>query len=66
MYMAIIYGYTEIFAFSADMEKAKKKALRKKKELCRDDLEKWTWETVSEYYGARVFLVTDGLVMVDY
>ena len=66
MYMAHIYGWTEVTAFSEDMEKAKKLAVKKKKAFCKDDLNKWTWETVSEYYGAKVFKISEGLVFTDY
>lgn len=65
MYMAIIYGYTEVMAFSEDMKTAQKLALKKKKQLCRDDLDKWTWETASEYYGSKVVLLSEKLVMTD-
>lgn len=60
MYMAMIIGFNPVLAFSEDMEKAKRKAIKEKKSFCKDDLEKWTWETVSEFYGAGVMLVTDG------
>jgi len=63
MYMATIQGWTEIRAFSEDEEKAKKLALKRKKELCRDDLTKWTWETVSEYYGAYTTEIKEGLIL---
>ena len=63
MYMAIIQEWTEVRAFSEDEEKAKKLALKRKKALCRDDLNKWTWETVSEYYGAYTVEIKEGLIL---
>ena len=63
MYMATIYGWTEIKAFSEDESKAKKLAVKRKKELCRDDLSKWTWETCDEYYGATVEELKEGVVL---
>lgn len=65
MFMACIFGYTEIRSFSEDEEKAKKLALKKKKSLCRDDLERWTWETVTDYYGATVEEIKDGLIITN-
>jgi len=66
IYMAKIFGWTEVSAFSFKSEAdAKKKALAEKKRLCKDDLEKWTWDSVEEYYGASVTEITDGLVVLN-
>ena len=51
MYMAVISGWDEVKAFSEDEEKAKKLAIRKKKEYCKDDLDKWNWENVKNIMG---------------
>lgn len=64
LYMANIGGWTEVSAFSADPETAKKNAIRMKKKHCKDDLTRWTWETVSEYYGAAIEEITDGTTLV--
>lgn len=63
MYMAHIDGWDSVQAFSEDKEKAKKMALKQKKEWCRDDLEKWTWEECCNYYGAWVVEIKDGMVL---
>lgn len=60
MYMAYIGGWNEVIAFSNDQKTAEKLAVSKKKSTCRDDLDKWTWETVREYYGAYSIPVNDG------
>ncbi len=65
MYAVKIHGWTEIVVFSADIEKAKRKAVREKKRLCHDDLNKWTWETVTEYYGTSVIEIKEGLMLVE-
>lgn len=65
MYMAIIRGWTSVVAFSEDQEKAKKMAIKKKKSFAKDDLDKWTWDTVSEYYGAFVEEIKEGTVLTD-
>lgn len=65
MYAVKIFGWTEIVVFSADKEKAKRKAVREKKRLCRDDLDKWTWETVTEFYGTSVIEIKEGLMLVE-
>ena len=65
IYMAVIQGWTEIRAFNTDPEQAKKDAIRRKKKLCKDDLSKWNWETVSEYYGAYVEEISNGTVIVN-
>lgn len=62
MYMATIFGYTEVRAFSNSDAVAKKLALQQKKKLCKDDLSQWTWERVSEYYGTEVIEIKEGLV----
>jgi len=38
LYMTIIKGWTEVVAFSTSLEKAKKLAVQRKKELCSDDV----------------------------
>ena len=63
MYMAMIMGWTIVTAFDEDMEKAKKNAIKEKKSLCRDDLERWTWDTVTDYYGTRVEELKSGAVI---
>lgn len=63
MWMAVIKGWTDIEAFSENEEKAKKLALKEKKRLCKDDLEKWTWETCDEYYGAYTIEIKEGLIL---
>ena len=63
MWMAVIRGWTDIEAFSESEEKAKKLALKEKKRLCKDDLEKWTWETCYEYYGAYTIEIKEGLIL---
>lgn len=65
MYMAKIYGYTEVMAFSEDKEKAKKLAIKEKKSFAKDDLKKWSWDTVSEYYGATVIKIKEGTTIQD-
>lgn len=65
MYMAVIRGWTEVAAFSEDAEKAKKMAIRKKKSFAKDDLDKWTWDAVDEYYGAYVTEIKEGLILTD-
>lgn len=70
LYMAKICGWTEVIAFSTDLETAKDLALKKKAILCRDDVEhfdtpKWTWENVDNYYGTIIEEITDGLVLFD-
>ena len=66
MYMAVIRGWNQVVAFSEDVEKAKKLAVKEKKKYCKDDLEKWTWERCSEYYGTIVEEIKDGLVIHDF
>jgi hypothetical protein len=63
MFLAYIGGWNPIIAFAEQEETAKKKAVKEKKERFKDDLEKWTWETVSEYYGAFTQEVKDGTVI---
>jgi hypothetical protein len=63
MYMARIDGWDVVLAFSNNPEKAKELAVEKKKSIARDDLDEWTWETVSEYYGADLVEVKDGMVL---
>ena len=66
MYMAVIKGWTEVRAFSESESKAKKLAIAKKKSLCfGDDLPRWNWESVSEYYGAYTEEITEGVVFVE-
>lgn len=74
MYMVTIMGWTEVTAFSTDLETAKKLALKEKKRLCKDDAQSmlhytnipgpaWSWERVSEYFGTRVEEITNGTVI---
>ena len=68
MYMAKICGWTDIYAFAETEDEAKKLAVAKKKERCKDDYEKpskWNWDTVSEYYGTRLYEVDNGTVIVE-
>ena len=67
MYLAHIDGWESVEAFSEDKEKAKKLAIKKKKEV--KDLErfpmdgKWTWEKCEEHYGAWVIEIKDGMTL---
>ena len=65
LYMAKIGGWNPVIAFASDEETAKKIAVKEKKKWFHEDLKTWTWETVSEFYGAKVELVTDGTVLVE-
>lgn len=65
MYMALIRGWTEVAAFSENPEKAKKLAIKEKKKYAKDDLDKWTWETVSDYYGTYLEEIKEGSVFTD-
>lgn len=65
MWMAIIDGWTDVEVFSDSEEKAKRLAVKEKKKLCRDDLDKWTWETCQEYYGASTEEIKEGTVLVE-
>lgn len=53
MYMAYIAGWTPVITFDEDENKARAKAVRAKHDKCFDDLdvEDWTWENATEYYG---------------
>ena len=66
MYMAVIKGWTEVRAFSEDKSKAKDLAVKKKKSLCQDDLNKWNWEECDIYYGAYVAEIKEGTVIANY
>ena len=63
MYMAVIDGWTTVMAFSENEEAAKKKAIKEKKSFARDDLDKWTWENVCDYYGAYTQEIKEGTVI---
>ena len=63
MYMAIISGWQEVAAFSNDKSKAQNLAVKKKKSLCPDELDKWTWENCEEYFGAYVEEIKDGTAL---
>ena len=65
MYMAIIYGWQTVTAFSENKEKAKRLAVNAKKASCRDDLTRWTWASCAEYYGARVTEIREGDIITD-
>lgn len=71
LYMAIIKGWTEVVAFSTSLEKAKKLAVQRKKELCSDDViyldnHKWTWESCDNWWGTNIEEITDGTILSDY
>lgn len=63
MFMAVIEGYDIVLAFEDTEDKAKEKAVSEKKRLCKDDLSEWTWNNVSEYYGASCIEVSNGSVV---
>ena len=63
MYMAVIGGWDSIQAFSENREKAKRTALKAKKSRCKDDLDSWTWNNVTEYYGGWVVEIKEGTVL---
>lgn len=63
MYMAHIDGWESVQVFSEDKEKAKHLAVKRKKELCEDDLEKWNWESCKDYYGAWVVEIKEEMVL---
>ena len=67
MYMAHIEGWESIQAFSEDEEKAKKLAVKKKKEVDwheRYPLGKaYTWKNCEEYYGAWVIEIKEGMIL---
>ena len=65
MWIAVIGGWTDVEAFSDSEEKAKRLAVKEKKRLCKDDLEKWTWETCEEYYGAYTEEIKEGTILVE-
>lgn len=66
MYMAVIYGWTEVQAFSKDKDKAMRLAVKEKKRLCKDDdIDRWTWKNCEEYYGASVYSIKEGMAIVD-
>lgn len=65
LYMAKIGGWNPVVAFATDEETARRLAVKEKKKWFRDDLERWSWKTVSEYYGASVHIITDGTVLVE-
>lgn len=63
MYLAYICGWNPIIAFSESEDKAKAKAVKEKKARYKDDLEKWTWDSVSEFYGAYTREVKEGTII---
>ena len=65
MYMAFIGGWDSVAAFSEDEKTAKKLAIREKKRYCKDDLDKWSWNNVKDYYGAWVQEVKEGTVITE-
>ena len=65
MYMAFIRGWDPVVAFSEDEKTAKKLAIKEKKKSCKDDLDKWSWKTVEEYYGAWVKEIKEGMVITE-
>ena len=63
MYMAIIFGWDNVIAFSEDEEKAKKLAIKRKKKSNEDYFpDKWDWNSVTEFYGANVVKIKEGYV----
>lgn len=69
MYMAIIHGYDDVMAFHENEARAKQLAVKRKRELCPNDLEKsdrWTWADCAEYFGANVYQVENGTVIDNY
>ena len=65
MYMASIFGWNGVHAFSKDKETAKRLALKEKELSCKDDLDEWSWERCEEYYGASVVFLEEGTVIAD-
>lgn len=65
MWMARIGGWTDVIAFSESKDKARDLAVQAKKARCRDDLDKWNWQTVSDYYGATLHYICDGLLIIE-
>ena len=69
MYMACIDGWATVQAFSEDKEKAKRLAVKRKKEVDGEEtypLEKrYTWKNCEEYYGAWVVEIKEGLVLSE-
>lgn len=67
MYMARINGYYEVTAFASTKEKAKRLAIKAKRNRYTgsDEDIKWTWGGVVEYFGAYCIEITDGLVDVN-
>ena len=63
--MAYISGWQPVAAFSEDEKTAKSLAVKKKKKFCKDDLDRWTWETVADYYGAWVKEIKEGTVIQE-
>lgn len=63
--MVTIYGYTDVVIFSSDIEKAKKKAVKIKKQLCKYDLDKWSWKTVTDYYGTSIEQIKEGTIFIE-
>lgn len=65
MFMAVVEGFNDIYAFSDDIETAKKNAVRaaKKEYLRPGDANRAykTWETLLEYHAAFVIEIKDGM-----
>lgn len=52
MWIAYIGGYNPVIAFGKTIEEAERKVIKAKKARYKDDLDKWNWESVSDFYGA--------------
>lgn len=66
MYMAKIDGWTEVYAFSKDADKAKRLAIKKKRDVAPDEGVRWNWESVKEYFGASCIKIEEGKAFSDY
>ena len=67
MYMARIPGYYDVIAFAEDAEKAKRTAIRNKRDRWfgpHDDF-KWKWDDMEEYFGGYCIEIKNGLVDIS-
>ena len=65
MFRVKIHGWTTVEAYSDDLDKAIKSAIKEKKKRCKDDLAKWNYNTVSEFYGISIEEIKEGSVIVE-
>lgn len=66
MYLALISGYTEVMVIEETEEQAKAKAIKEKRKLAEEeDLPMWTWQACEEYFGANVYELLPGTVIID-